>query len=134
MLCRTVTQEHFHIASVWCRTVIDFGRKTDAAHFFGAQGIFHVGQAGAIERYAVIDMHAARRWRHEQVPKTRSLGACLFFFNDLQHFPAVAYGLLGIIIGDAWTQKAFIMVADTVPPICLLVVEIEIHDSFLFQI
>ena len=78
---------------------------------------------------AVVDMHAARRWRHEQVPKTSGFRPCLFLFNDLKHFPTVAHGLFGVIIGNAWTQEAFVMVANAVPPVSLFVGEIEIHDS-----
>ena len=55
----SVTQEHFHVSSVWRGAVIDFRCKTDAAHFFGAEGIFHVVEAWALKMDAVINVHTA---------------------------------------------------------------------------
>ena len=55
-----VTHEHFHIAGVGRGAVKHFAGPADTAHFFGAQRVFQIGQAGAFKCNAVIDMWMAR--------------------------------------------------------------------------
>ena len=88
---RAVAVEHFHIAGVGRRAVEHFGGKADAAHFFGAQRIFQIGEARTFEFKGVINMRQVRVGRrHEQVPDPRFLGFLLLFLNHLQDLPAFA--------------------------------------------
>ena len=59
LLSGAVAQKHFHIAGVGRGAVEHFGGKADAAHFLGAQSIFHIGEAGAFECHAFVNMRTA---------------------------------------------------------------------------
>ena len=84
LLQGAVAVEHLHIAGVGSGAVEHFGRETDATHFFGAQRIFQIGQAGTFEFEDVVNMGQVRIGRrHEQVPDAGFLGLFLFFLNDL---------------------------------------------------
>ena len=131
LLTRAVTVKHFHIAGIGRRAVEHFAGKADPAHFLGAERIFEVGQARAFEFEGIVHVAAAHLRRHEQVPDPGSLGLGLLIFDDLQHFPALAFGVLLLVVADARAHVAFDESAHAVAPVDLPFGGIEIHGTFL---
>ena len=75
LLARAVAVEHLHIAGVGRRAVEHLGRPQDPAHLLGAERIFEVGELGALELEALVDMRERAARRHEQVPQPLRAGA-----------------------------------------------------------
>ncbi len=131
LLTRAIAVQHFHVAGVRCGAVEHFRSPAHAAHFLGAERVFEVGQARTVEFEGVIDVGAARLRRHEQVPDALGLGAGLFLFNDLKNLPALAFGVLLLVVALAGTDIGLNEFADAVAPVDLPFGGIEIHRFFL---
>ncbi len=128
LFARAIAMEYFHIARVGRGTVEDFGCKTDAAHFLGAQRIFEIGEAGAFEFEGFIDMMmAVVARRHEQVPDALILGLGLQIFDHLDHLPAFALRILFTVGGDSRADMVLDEIPDPVAPVGLPFGRFEIH-------
>ena len=68
--------------------------------------------------------------RHKQVPDALRFGAGFLFFNHLKHFPALAAGLLGLVIFMARADVGLDEIAHAVAPEDLFIVRLEIHSKF----
>jgi hypothetical protein len=126
---RAVAVEHFHVAGVGRGAVEHFAGPADAAHFLGTKGIFEIGKARAFEPEGFIDvMVSGIARRHEQVPDAGRLGAGLFLFDHLQHFPAPAGKLFGLVVPLTRADVILDELAHAVAPVDLPFGRIEIHQ------
>ena len=128
LLAGAVAVEHFHVAGVGRGAVEHFRRPADAAHFLGAQGVFEVGEARAFEFEGIIDMvMAVVARRHEQVPDAGVLGQLLLVLDDLDHLPAITFGVLRLVDIHVGAHVRLDEIAHTIAPVDLAFGGFEIH-------
>ena len=68
--------------------------KLHAAHLFGAERVFEIGQAGAVELAVVV----LRERRQEQVPQALGLGLRLQLLDDRHDLPAILAGGVHLLV------------------------------------
>ena len=74
-------------------------------------------------------MRPARLRRHEQVPDALRLGAGLLLLDHREHLPAIALGLLPVVIGHPRADVRLDEIAHAIAPVALTVGEIEVHAA-----
>ncbi len=81
--------------------------QPSSPHLLGAQRIFEVGELGAFELEAVIDMRLARMRGHEEIPQALHLRLGLHLLDHRVDRPAVAFVRGRAIVAVARADGAY---------------------------